>query len=139
MDLRADGLVEGLRPLLAEPEGSDVVDGAPRIQPSPKSDFTRHVEAGAAVFLRGIPAVGRAPVLDAVQNGVEIGALRGLAAEIHVMRETPGSVVLNQVGQIVAAFDGPEVTDPQHESALRAVSDVGRQETALARLLSSEW
>src|ERR1035437_1033506 len=134
MNFRSDGLVERLRPLLPEPEGSDVVDGAPRRPAVAQVRLSRHVEAGAAVLLRGIDAIRRAAVLHPVQNGVEIGAFARLAAEVHVMRKTPGSVVLNQVSQIVTAFDGPVVTDPQHEAALRAVSDVGGEETALARL-----
>jgi len=101
--------------------------------------LSHHVDAGAAVLLRGIPAVRRAAVLDSVQNGVEIGARARLAAEIHVMRVTPGRVVLKQVSQIVTALDGQEVTDPQQEAALRAVSDIGGKETAPARSLSSEW
>src|ERR1019366_5174060 len=134
MDLRSDGLIEGLCPLLAEAEGSDIVDGAARGPAVAQIRLSRHIQAGAAVLLRGVAAVGRAAVLHSVQNGVEIGAGARIAAEIHVMREPPRRVILNQVSQIVTAFDGPEVTDPQHESALRAVSDIGCEETALARL-----
>ena len=135
VDFRADHFGVRFRPLLPEIERGDVVGvpaGGPAVSQVGLAD---DVEAQAAVGRRVGPAAGHAAVLHAVQDGIEIRAGLGLAAEIHVMGEGVGGEVLESIGEVVAAVDGPIISQPDHEAALGVGRDIGKEKAAAARLL----
>ena len=134
MDLRADGFVERFRPPLAEAERGDVVQGAAGGPAIAEVGAAHGVEADATVLDGRVAAVGKAAVLYAVEHEVEVGAGPRLGAKVDVVGESPGGEILNAVGDVGAAIDGPEVSQAEHFAALRAVAEVGHEEAALARL-----
>ena len=93
MDFRADGLVERLRPALPEIERADVVDGSPGRPAIAQIGAPHPIEAESTVFLRRTAAIGRAAVLDSVEDHVIVRAGQGLASQIDVVRVAPGEVV----------------------------------------------
>ena len=74
-------------------------------------------------------------VLDAVEHGVEIGALARLAPQFHVVGKAALREVLHPVRCVIAAVDGPVVGQPDHEAPAGAVADIRHQESAPARRL----
>src|SRR5262249_54178746 len=135
VDFRADDVAIGFAPFLAEAEGSDVVDIGPRGPAFSEVALANCQKADAAELLWRRSAIGGAPVLHAVDDGIIIRAGARVAAEIDVMHEAAGRVILRAVGEVVAPVDGPEVAGMDHPAAPRAVAQKGQQETALARFL----
>ncbi len=74
-----------------------------------------------------------AAIFHGVHVEAEIGAGPHLAAQFEGVRGAAKREVLNAIKRIVAAADGPIVGQPEHFAVSGAVSDVGREETALAR------
>src|SRR4029077_7063283 len=76
---------------------------------------------------------GRPAVVDAERNDVEVRFLCRLAADVEVLPEAARRVVRENVGQVVAAINGPVVSGAEEVSELRTVAGLGAQDAALAR------
>src|SRR5579862_9920654 len=84
----------------------------------------------AALFLNHATANIDPAIFHRVQVETEIGAGPYLAAHFERVSGPAQREVLNPVQRIVAAADGPVVSQPEHLAVQRTMSDVGSEETA---------
>src|SRR3982751_4774165 len=75
----------------------------------------------------------QAAIVHPIENEIEIRTIVWLSANIEVMGDATLSEPLGAICCIVAAIDGPEVTEPQHLAATRAVSHIRHEQPTLAR------
>ena len=74
-----------------------------------------------------------AAVFHRVQVETEIGAGPHFSAKFQVAGGAAQREIFNAIKRIVAAADGPIVGQTEHFAVERAVPDIGREESALAR------
>ena len=84
--------------------------------------FAVGIDAKPGVLLNWVGS-GFAAVLHAVNDDVEIGIGRRLAAHVQVMRVTALGVIHEAVGGVVAIVDGPVIPHRGRDAALRAFRD----------------
>src|SRR5215469_10651148 len=131
----AYGFVERLGPLLAEAEGRKIVDLSARIPPVPKIGLSGYVHARSAERLRRPRRLRNSAILDRIDHSVIIRSGPRFPAEIKMMSLTPRCVLDQTIGQIIAAANGPEITDAKHEPPAGGIAELRHKQSTPARYL----